>query len=154
MPYSALLGVCVAPRSQGEAAILLEKSATGTIGAPYPFHIEPLTESSVFSFDPTIKALVTDLKNGVDRRMIAARFHATIAEGVVQTATSIAQVEKLDRVVLAGGVFYNKLVLLQVTAGLLNHGLKVYTSQSIPRGDAGIAVGQAVIALATMQERK
>ena len=40
------LGVCVAPRSQGEAAILLEKSATGTIGAPYPFHIEPLTESS------------------------------------------------------------------------------------------------------------
>ncbi len=54
--------------------------------------------------------------------------------------------ERLDTVVLTGGVFQNARLTEVVESGLLSHGLGVLVHAAIPPNDGGISVGQAAIA--------
>jgi hydrogenase maturation protein HypF len=141
---ASLLGICDVNTYEGEAAMALEAIAAGGAGQPYAFVCEegPLTK---IDFSPTVAAIIKDLRQKADRRLIASRFHRTVAEAVVTTASGICRAEGLATVALSGGVFQNRMLLKAVIAGLRSRGLRPYINTVVPANDAGISLGQAWI---------
>jgi len=83
----------------------------------------------------------------VSPALVAARFHAGLAIGIVQM---VAALRVSGRVALSGGVFQNKLLLELVMRRLTAQGLDVLTHRLVPANDGGLALGQAVVAAARM----
>jgi hydrogenase maturation protein HypF len=52
----------------------------------------------------------------------------------------------VDRVVLSGGVFQNKLLTEALHDLLSRRGFRVFSHRLVPPGDGGLALGQALIA--------
>ncbi len=108
------------------------------------YHFE-FTENGI-SFHKTIKGIVDDIKAGVLVADISAKFHNTIISVTVQTVKDISRIHDLNNVVLSGGTFQNKYLLENIENELLSSGFNVYSHSKIPTNDAGIALGQLVIA--------
>ncbi len=143
---SSLLGVRDEVHYEGQAAIELEMIADREAGAEYSFHIHSDTIPLVIDPVETIRGIVHDLEEGTSPAKISGRFHRTIASLIVKTCETIRSSEKLNRVVLSGGVFQNMLLLSLAMKGLRNLGFDVYTHHLVPSNDGGISLGQAVIA--------
>jgi hydrogenase maturation protein HypF len=144
---AALLGVRDVVRYEGQAAIELEQLADRATRDGYPVALDggaPL----VLRGTDLIRAVVDDLRRGVDPAVIAARFHNGLAALVVATAGRVAASAGLGTVALSGGVFQNMLLLEAVAAGLRREGLKVLVHRRVPPNDGGISLGQAAVAAA------
>lgn len=147
---AAVMGICRESVSfEGQAAIEMEALAESSFQKEcangYPFR----TESGCISWEPLWEALLIDLKQGVETSMIAARFHHTIANAVVETCLTITADRGVNEVVLSGGVFQNCLLLERVAELLREAGLTVLYPNRTPVNDGGIALGQIAIATAT-----
>jgi hydrogenase maturation factor HypF (carbamoyltransferase family) len=70
--------------------------------------------------------------------MIAAKFHNTLAELIVETAARVGE----KRVVLSGGCFQNRYLSERVITRLETEGFHPYWHQRVPPNDGGIALGQ------------
>lgn len=79
----------------------------------------------------------------------ATRFHASLAAVTVR----LAQAADLPRVVLTGGCFQNRLLLLLVRQHLEHAGFTVYSHALVPPNDGGPSLGQAVVAACQLGER-
>ena len=142
---AALLGVRQIASFEGQAAMELEYLATGT--APiktYPFEDLEGGRNVPDRIDwrPMVREICRAATVGEDRRTIAATFHATLTDMIVV----VAKMSGLDRVMLTGGCFQNRLLLESSEHRLREEGFSVYWHQRIPPNDGGIALGQAVIA--------
>jgi hydrogenase maturation protein HypF len=84
---------------------------------------------------------------------IATRFHQGVARATVDVCVTLAAGHRVDRVVLAGGVFQNRRLLESVSAELHAAGLRVLVPQRLPVNDGAIAFGQAAVAAATLRAR-
>ena len=58
----------------------------------------------------------------------------------------------VDRVVLSGGVFQNRLLAEGLHALLTARGFRVFTHRLVPPNDGGLALGQAMVAAAMEEE--
>ncbi len=143
---SSLLSIRDEVHYEGQAAIELEMIADRRVKEGYPFHIHK--DEIPLMIDPaeTIRGIVHDLAEGIPSPIISGRFHRTIASLIVETCEMIRSRERLNRVVLSGGVFQNIFLLSLVTKGLRDSGFDVYTHHLVPPNDGGISLGQAVIA--------
>ena len=112
---------------------------TGGQGIPY---IEPL---------PVWRAMLGDLVLNTPPGVMAARFHRGLATCITAMATRITKDTELDTVALSGGCFQNATLFALVHQGLEQAGLSVLSHSKFPANDGGIALGQAVIALAVTQ---
>jgi hydrogenase maturation protein HypF len=92
------------------------------------------------------RSLLDDLCNGVDRGVMAARFHQTLVQSIAAAARRLCQDRALDTVVLSGGVFQNRLLLQGLHDALAGTGLCVLAPRQIPANDGGLALGQALVA--------
>ena len=152
---ASLAGVRQVVNYEGQAAIELEAIVDHSESCCYPFRIiAPDLENQVarFQIDPNelIVSITEDVLQNVPASIIAARFHNTIAQMVVQTLTSIRNSVAISKVVLSGGVWQN-LTLLSKTLRLLNtKDWDVYIHHQVPANDGGIALGQAAIATANL----
>jgi len=63
------------------------------------------------------------------------------------------QDQRLNRVVLSGGVFQNLVLLQAACSGWTAAGFEVYTHGRVPTNDGGISLGQAAIANALIVRR-
>jgi hydrogenase maturation protein HypF len=137
---------------EGQAAIELEALAEGAMsGAGEGYHAELLPgEPARLSWAPLWASMLSDLAAGVDRAIIAARFHRGLGETVAQTAHSLARAHGCETAVLTGGVFQNRLLLEGVSERLATLGLKPIAPAAFPANDGGIALGQALIAAARL----
>jgi hydrogenase maturation protein HypF len=90
------------------------------------------------------------LLSGLAPSIISAKFHLAVADLIVEMACRIKQDQKLNRVVLSGGVFQNLVLLQAACAGLRAAGFEVFTHSRIPPNDGGISLGQAAIANAIL----
>ena len=143
---SSLLSVRDEAHYEGQAAIELEMIADHGMKEEYPFHIHK--DEMPMAIDPLemIRGIVCDLTDGMPSSKISGKFHKTIARLIVETCETIRSKEKLNRVVLSGGVFQNNFLLSLVTEGLKRSGFDVYTHHLVPPNDGGVSLGQAVIA--------
>ena len=145
---AALLGVRHSVSYDGQAAIELEalaELATGDCDGSYPFTLNG-NDFLVTDILECFPALRDDIRAGVDRAALARRFHATVATAAVATCRKLSTSSGLDRVVLSGGVFQNRLLTEMVYTGLTNAGLNVFTHRLTPPNDGCIALGQAAVA--------
>jgi hydrogenase maturation protein HypF len=95
-----------------------------------------------------VGGVVDDLRAGIDVPVIAARFHAGLADLLARAAADACATTGLDTVALSGGVFQNVLLLRLLVAELETAGLRVLTHSRVPPNDAGVSLGQVAVAAA------
>ena len=143
---SSLLSIRDEVHYEGQAAIELEMIADQSVKEKYSFHLRQDEKPMVIDSTEMIRGIVHDLADGTRSSRISGKFHQTIAHLIVDTCEVIRTREKLNRVVLSGGVFQNIYLLSLVTEGLKRLGFDIYTHHLVPTNDGGISLGQAVIA--------
>ncbi|MHB8122433.1 MAG: carbamoyltransferase HypF [Desulfuromonadaceae bacterium] len=147
---AALLNLRQVVSYDGQGAIELEalaESAEGEDSGSYSYNIiSPGDEPLQLDFSPMIAEILADLNAGTPRSSIAHRFHATAAAAATETCLQLAEASGLERVILSGGVFQNRLLSEMIYTALSRKGLTVFTHCLVPPNDGGIALGQAAIA--------
>lgn len=141
---AALLGLCAVSGYEGQAASLLEfASEEAPPSDPYPFQLLP-GEGRRLGVDwgTMIERLLEELQAGVPNAVMAARFHATLAEMMAAVAERVGE----ERVLLTGGCFQNAYLTACASRRLSAAGFQVYRHRRVPPNDGGIAVGQVMAA--------
>ena len=139
---ASLVGLRQQINFEGQAAIELEMIAAAGVTDAYPF----ACDGETLDFRPAIARIVAEVRGGTPSAVIAARFHNTAADAVVDACRRLRAAEKLNRVCLSGGTFQNMKLLARTLAGLRRLDFEVYLHAQVPPNDGGIALGQAVIA--------
>jgi hydrogenase maturation protein HypF len=94
----------------------------------------------------TFRRLATDPPGAADRARWALGFHRSLARWAVRLALAGRERWPADDVVLTGGVFVNRILAELLLDQLTAAGLRPHMARSVPPGDGGIALGQAVVA--------
>jgi hydrogenase maturation protein HypF len=142
---SSLLSIRDEVHYEGQAAIELEMIADHGERETYPFLVQKDEGSMVIDSTEIIRSVVKDLVKGVSTSKISGKFHRTVARLIIETCETIRSNERLNRIVLSGGVFQNIFLLSLVIEGLRRSDFEVYTHHLVPTNDGGISLGQAVI---------
>lgn len=138
---SALVGVRQLTNYEAQAAIELEAMVDPQENGSYPFALEEqIGFASVFS------SIIIDLRAGLSSSMIAARFHNTIAQMVLDVCHELRRRYAIDQVCLSGGVWQNVTLLAKTVPVLRRENFQVYLHHLVPPNDGGLALGQAAIA--------
>jgi hydrogenase maturation protein HypF len=145
---SALLGVRQVATYEGQAAIELEALADPHEAGAYPFDIRP----QVFDPAPVWQAMLSDLRAGVSRPVIAARFHNSLVELSAELCAAVRSTTGVNTVALSGGVWQNRFLLERSLRRLAAKGFQVLAHRRVPANDGGLALGQALIASRCMAQ--
>ncbi len=136
---AALIGLQPITTFEGQAAMALEFALDGIdSGDSYPFKIDDQHATAIIDWGPLVCRIHTDDQNHVPMRVIAARFHNTLAEIIV----AIAKRKRADQVVLTGGCFQNRYLTERAVKRLRDEGFRPFWHQRVPPNDGGIALGQ------------
>jgi hydrogenase maturation protein HypF len=149
---AALIGLRHEARYEAQAAMELEMIAGETPAPAYPFGIRRTDRPMVVETQGIITGVVADLQTGQGASYIAAKFHSTLAEIILETCRQIRGMTGLARVALSGGVFQNMRLLTEAVSRLTQDGFAVYTHSQIPPNDGGIALGQIAVANAMLRQ--
>jgi hydrogenase maturation protein HypF len=144
---AALLGVRDAINYEGQAAIELEQLAGPSERRAYRAGIDPGDPFQARGSD-LITAAAADLRAGIPREIIAARFHNAVIALITDGCTLLRDRHGLATVALSGGVFQNLLLAHGAADALEARGFRVLLHSRVPCNDGGISLGQAVIAAA------
>lgn len=139
---ACLAGLYARSNYEGQAAMALEYAADAqTPDRKYPL---PLSggDPAVADWEPMIRRIVADLRDGVPVGVVAASFHAALGTFAVEAAQRAA----LPRVVLSGGCFQNALLGDLVRSRLEDAGFQVFENRLVPANDGGLALGQILAA--------
>ena len=154
---AVLLGICPKNRYEAEAAMQLEAAARrdetatalpvsaigdGSDGKPIQLDIRPV-----------LATLIAERRAGRPIEALARAFHETIAKMLVDAAVVAAKRGELDRIVLSGGCFANRLLAARVQSLLVDAGYEVFMHRQVPPGDGGLSLGQAVAASRRRDQR-
>ncbi|HEY9761148.1 MAG TPA: carbamoyltransferase HypF [Trichocoleus sp.] len=151
---AAALGICREESSyEGQGAVELEalidpEQLHQTL--PYPFELVTRHDDGLWIVEPQAMwlSLLADLMQKVDPAIISARFHVGLANAIATLTQTLRHQHPFTQVALTGGVFQNKVLLLEVKQRLEALGLTVLTHSKVPPNDGGLSLGQAVIAAA------
>lgn len=157
---ASLTGLRQTIRFEGQAAMELEFAINEErISEAYPFRLingertAPSTGAKkatatqnpsvpmVVDWEPMIQTIQRDLGH-IPVSRIAAQFHNTLAEMVVEIARRCGE----KRVALTGGCFQNRYLTERTVDLLEQNGFRPYWHQRIPPNDGGIALGQIAAA--------
>jgi hydrogenase maturation protein HypF len=144
---AALAGVRLRVSYEGQAAMELEGRAEECdTGRAYPFAVLHRHDSTEVDFRLMVRALVEDLAAQVPLAEMARAFHNTVAAAVANVCDRVRSETGLNRVVLSGGVFQNRLLSEESCRLLEAGGFQMFTHRLVPPNDGGLALGQAMIA--------
>jgi hydrogenase maturation protein HypF len=145
---SALIGVRGVIEYEAQAAIDLETLATDNEDETrcYPFSTKSQNDIDIIKIHEILAAIIKDLEQNTAKAIIAARFHNTITQMIVEVCRKISSQTGIRKTVLSGGVFQNRLLLRKTIPLLESAGLEVYTHRQVPCNDGGISLGQVAIA--------
>ena len=143
---SSLLGVREIVEYEGQAAIELEQIIDEADAiASYSYEIVLASSRYIVDILPMIREIVEDIIRGEKKSIISKRFHDTLITICEDVCGRIRKQNKINEVVLSGGVFQNKYLLKNIKERLVSKKFKVYTHSKVPTNDGGISLGQAVI---------
>jgi hydrogenase maturation protein HypF len=97
-------------------------------------------------YRPMSRDIIAGLASGRPGAQLARAFHETLAAMLARCAAEVASGANVEKVVLSGGCFVNRILADRLEELITQTGLKVYTHQKVPCSDVGIALGQAIIA--------
>jgi len=149
---AGLLGLCSHLRYEAEAAILVEQAATRHIEIHgWPRAIEGgwiIAADGQLDLLPVLAAL--DAATAIDQA--AARFHATLVAALGEWVAQAVQANGLATVAWGGGCFLNSLLCAGLRQNLERRGITVLAPANASPGDAGIALGQAWVAMNSLEQ--
>ncbi|MBL8307375.1 MAG: carbamoyltransferase HypF, partial [Rubrivivax sp.] len=143
---AALLGVRELAAFEGQAPMLLEALADAVPPRADLAALVPLGDDGALDLLPLFDAL---------RRMPAPEgatlFHHAVAEGLARWVLQAAAREGIAAVALGGGCYLNVLLSRLLQDRLESAGLRVLQARQAPPNDGGIALGQAWVALCSLE---
>ncbi|MCU4654570.1 carbamoyltransferase HypF [Roseibacterium sp. SDUM158016] len=144
--YAAFLGIAPEVLSfEGEAAMALEALAlTGSTRHPVALPVDDGVIDPAPLFDP-------ETLQSADPACLAHGFHAALARAFADVARRAVGSGDARAVVLSGGCFQNALLLDLTIAALA--GIPVLHHRETPANDGGLALGQALVAMAQAEAR-
>ena len=156
---AALIGLRSEVLYEGQAAIELEMLAERYGPADiYPFALGErrngttgYSQGMLLQVAPMIRAIVSDIQQGLSLPQIANCFHRSIAELLAMACHQAREQTGLNVVALSGGVFQNQLLLKQLMARLEEMAFQVYINRRVPPNDGGLSLGQIAVAAARLQ---
>lgn len=106
-------------------------------------------DTSVLLLDPAsvFEALLDDLQAGVDKALIARRFHEAVVRAILAAAETVRALYDINIVTLSGGVFMNRYLTERALIELQAAGFTIALNRELPPNDASVSYGQAVIGL-------
>jgi hydrogenase maturation protein HypF len=140
---SVLAGGPASIRYEAEAAIRLMHSVESLDFQPY--RIKPITDS-VIPVKNLIKQVYKDVIENKSIPEIAAKFHLTITDILIDAVTQAYHDTGIKKIALSGGVFQNEVLLTLMENKLRKKNFEVYSHSKLPTNDGSISFGQAVIA--------
>ena len=149
---AALMGLHPSVTFEGEAAMALEWLADPAERGAYPVDLLPGRARAgprppvVLDWGPLLEAVLEDVRCGVARGIISARFHNGLVRAAVAVAGSVGE----ERVALSGGCFQNRLLTERLAAALERAGHTVLLHALVPPNDGGVSLGQIVVAAAQL----
>lgn len=137
---SAIIGIRNAVNFEAQAAMELEFAAGDFLTDDfYSYETSVNSDNSyVISWHNIIREIIEELYSGASKQIMAAKFHNSLSEIIVDIARKI----KAENVVLSGGCFQNKYLLERSVKRLREENFKVYWHQRVPTNDGGISLGQ------------
>jgi len=150
---AALLGLHQTVSFEGQAAMALEFAVAPGVEDAYPFPLMPTGAAEpahLLDWQPLLAALLDDLKRGVDRGIMAARFHNATVAGMVAVAQAVGE----PVVALSGGCFQNRRLTEQAATRLRQAGFTVLLHRQVPPNDGGISLGQVAVAASRLANRQ
>ncbi len=139
---SSLIGVRQQANYEGQAAIELEAVVDDSEIGRYEFDVE----AGVLDPSPVLEAIIADLDRGLAASVISSRFHSSVAHMMVACAEAVRTETGIGTVGLSGGVFQNATLTTAARHRLEQRGFRVLTHRQVPPNDAGLSLGQTVIA--------
>jgi hydrogenase maturation protein HypF len=137
-------------RHEGQIALEWNLIADPAEEGSYAFEIASGQGPDEVDFRGAVRALALQLLEGVVPSVVSARFHNTLAAAAAEVVLSARRRVGALPVVLSGGVFQNALLTERVLRAV-GAGTVVLRHSTVPPGDGGIGLGQAVIASAVIQ---
>jgi hydrogenase maturation protein HypF len=101
---------------------------------------------------PLWRALIEDLRKGVSKPRIAARFHAGIATAFVRAVVLARAATGIGQVALSGGCMHNRRLARLLRMGLEAEGFEVFQHAQVSPGDGGLSYGQVAVAAAMLSK--
>ncbi|MBN1289373.1 MAG: carbamoyltransferase HypF, partial [Actinobacteria bacterium] len=142
---ASITGMRRTAQYDGQAACELEAVAED-VDSGYPFQL--LDGQGIYIVDtgPLFEGLLTDSLAGVQRSLMAGKFHHTMACIIAETCDLLSGETGIRKIALSGGVFQNVLLTGKVVEMLKSRNLVPVLHRRVPCNDGGIAFGQAVVA--------
>ncbi len=143
---ASLAGVRHHATYEAQAACELEAAAraAGPVAKRDAYRFDRVGEA--VDWRPVVRAVVADRRAGKPPPVVAARFHAGLAEAVRDVCVSLRRETDVSRVALSGGVWQNLLLLELAVARLERAGFAVLVHRGVPANDGGLALGQLAVA--------
>ncbi|MHA1486505.1 MAG: carbamoyltransferase HypF [Promethearchaeota archaeon] len=144
---SYLLGASNLKTYRGEPAMKLEGFASKGNPDRIDLEIKYYKKDGMFFINTSelVVNILSLLENpNINRHDIAAKFHMVFAKAFADIAIIVADLNKIDKIGLTGGVAYNKLFSNAIKDTVLRKGLVFLEHDKIPPGDAGISTGQLI----------
>lgn len=135
----------------GQAAIELENVINDEIEESYLWDIKE--ENGIFNiqYKGIIQGILKDIKEKELVSKISSKFHNSLIEASCNLVCKVREKERINKVVLSGGVFENKYLLKGIYINLIKQGFKVFYNEQIPTNDEGISFGQLHVASAIIE---
>jgi hydrogenase maturation protein HypF len=144
--FEAELAIELEKMAMSQASCVMRQASGVRRYASYTFQIKKMKGSYIINPLPMLKELIKDIKAGVPRENISYRFHSAVAQMLNKTCLVLRKESGINKVVLSGGVFQNKLLLSLSSDLLYREGFEVFVHNQLSCSDSGISLGQAIIA--------
>jgi hydrogenase maturation protein HypF len=133
-------------RYEAQAAIEFMQAARNELGTDSSlFESSNINGTNIITMNSIIENLVSRIRDGKDQVKLSQWFHSSLVNTFSHMTDILREESGIDRVVLSGGVFQNRLLFESLLEKLETAGYKVYTHKQVPTNDGGIALGQVII---------
>jgi hydrogenase maturation protein HypF len=149
---AGMLGLCPKMDYEAQAAIFIEQAATRYIES----HGWPADSRGNWLLDGSgqldLLPLLASLDGADDVGFASARFHACLVAAIAEWVMQAVAATRLDTIAFGGGCFLNALLFRGLRQNLEKRGLRVIFPVRAPPGDAGVALGQAWVAINSLEQ--
>lgn len=148
-----LLGCGERVSYEAEAAVALEALAWRTETCKTQYRFDYSDADGMIDIDPSpvLKGILNDIETGGRREEIARAFHESIAAMVIELSSRFSEEHDTEDVIIAGGVFQNRLLCELVMEKAAGASWRLYQHAIVPPNDGGISLGQTRVAAAILQ---